>query len=350
VTRHQGQGKRRPTITDVAALAGVSKGAVSRSFNGGRRISLATRERIRAAATQLGWEPSAAARAVNGAPAHAIGVVLRRPAELLELDPFFPAFLAGVESVLAVHSYAAILRFVRSAADERACYHQMFAERRVDGFLLNDLRRADRRLRLVRELGAPAVLVGDPGPECPFPSIDTESAEQLRALIEHLIAAGHTRIAHVTGAAELMHSKARHELWRRTLLDHGLEPGPVVVGNFAAQGGAEATRELLATSPRPTAIFYGNDVMAIAGMAVLAEHGLRVPQDVAIAGFDDISIASYVTPALSTVHCNYRRLGRTAAETLLEVIAGRPTPARCALPSEVRLRQSTGHPGPPGGA
>lgn len=341
VAQQRGQPKRRPTISDVAALAGVSKGAVSRSFNGGARISVETRERIRAAATQLRWEPSAAARAVNGAPAHAIGVVMRRPAELLELDPFFPAFLAGVESVLAAHSYAAILRFVNTAADERGCYEHMVAERRVDGFLLNDLRRADRRYALMRDLAAPAVLVGNPGPAGTFPSVDTDSAGQVRELVEHLITSGHTRIGHVTGAGELAHSKARHELWRSTLVTHGLEPGPVAVGNFTAQGGADATRELLATSPRPTAIFYGNDIMAIAGMAVITELGLSVPDDVAIAGFDDISIASYVSPTLTTIHCDYRKLGHTAAELLLDVIAERPVPPRTTLPSQVRLRQSS---------
>jgi DNA-binding LacI/PurR family transcriptional regulator len=338
----QPAGKRRPTIADVAALAGVSKGAVSRSFNSGERISKETSQRIKAAAAELGWVPSAAARAINGAPAQAIGVVLRRPAELLELDPFFPAFLAGVESVLAEHRYAAILRFVADAREERGCYEQMTGERRVDGFLVNDLRRPDARFRLLDDLGARAVVVGSPGPACRFPSVDTDSDNQVRELIEHLIGAGHRCIGHVTGPPELAHSKARHTLWRRTLAARGLEPGPVAVGDFTAQGGAAATRELLAATPRPTAIFYGNDIMAIAGMAVLAESGLRIPDDMAIAGFDDVSISSYVTPALSTVHCDYRGLGRTAADMLLTVIGGGAAPSRVALPGEVRLRASTG--------
>lgn len=315
---------------------------MSRSFNGGERISRETIERIHAAAAQLGWVPSAAARAINGAPAHAIGVVLRRPAELLELDPFFPAFLAGVESVLAEHRYAAIIRFVSGARDERECYRQMVAERRVDGFLLNDLRRPEARYRLIAELDAPAVVVGNPGPSCPFPSVDTDTDDQVRALVARLADAGHRHIAHVMGAPELAHSKARRELWRRTLVEHGLTPGPVAIGNFVASGGAEATRELMAKRPRPTAIFYGNDVMAIAGMATLAELRLTVPTDVAVAGFDGISLAAHVTPGLSTVHCDYRSLGRAAADMLLTRIGGGTTPPRLALTSQVRLRGSTG--------
>lgn len=341
MAQQAGQPKRRPTISDVAALAGVSKGAVSRSFNGGARISVETRERIRAAAAELRWEPSAAARAVNGAPARTVGLVVRRPAVLLELDPFFASFLAGIESVLAEHHYAAILRFVHNAGDERACYEHMAAQRQVDGFLINDLRRGERRFALLRELAVPVVVVGDPGPRVSMPSVDTESAAQVRELVEHLVAAGHTRIAHVMGPTDLTHAKARQEIWRQTLAAHGLPEGPMAVGRFTAQDGAAATRELLATGPRPTAIFYGNDLMAIGGMSVLAEQGLRVPDDVAIAGFDGISIGAYLTPALTTVQCDYRNLGCLAAETLLEVIAGREVPRRATLQSSLLLRRST---------
>ncbi|ADD42996.1 LacI family DNA-binding transcriptional regulator [Stackebrandtia nassauensis] len=335
----------RPTIADVAALAGVSKGAVSRAFNGGERISAATIQRIHDAATQLGWVPSAAARAINGAPTQAVGIVVRRPPELLDIDPFFPAFLAGVETVLARHEYATIIRFVEGAKQERACYERMMAERQVDGFLLNDLRRPDFRFRLLSGMGAPAVVVGTPGPSCPYPSVDSDSTPRVRQLIEHLIAMGHRRIAHVTGVPELLHSRARETLWRQTLADHGIEPGPVAVGNFVAAGGAQATRQLLAEPRRPSAIFYGNDVMAVGGMAVLAEHGLRVPEDVAVAGFDDIELASYLTPALSTVHCDYPGLGRAAAEMLLTAIGGTAPSWRVTLPTQVRLRRSTANTG-----
>jgi DNA-binding LacI/PurR family transcriptional regulator len=334
--------QRRPTIADVAALAGVSKGAVSRAFNGGERISAPTIERINAAASELGWVPSAAARAINGAPARSIGFVLRRPPELLELDPFFAAFLSGVEAVLARQQYSTIIHFVDNAKDERACYERLVAERRVDGFLLNDLRRPDSRFRLLTGLSIPAVVVGTPGRTSPFPSVDSDSSEQIRRLIEHLIAAGHRRIAHVAGAPELLHARTRETLWRRTIEANGLRPGPVVAGDFTASGGAQATRELLRRKPRPTAIFYANDVMAVAGLSVLTERGLRVPDDLMVAGFDDISLASHISPSLSTVRCDYPRLGRTAAELLLTTISGGDVPRRTTLPSELRLRQSTG--------
>ncbi|SDT22327.1 LacI family DNA-binding transcriptional regulator [Microlunatus soli] len=333
---------KRPTISDVAELAGVSKGAVSRSFNGAARLSPATVERIRAAAAELGWMPSAAARAINGAPAHAIGVVLRRPPELLELDPFFAAFLAGAEGVFAAQGYAVILRFVDTAEDERDCYRQLVAERRVDGFLINDLRQPDFRFKLLEEMGQSAVVVGRPGARCPFPSVDSDSDAAVESLLQHLIESGHRIIGHVSGSPSLQHSRHRVRLWRDTLQANGLPAGPLAVGHFTAAGGAAATDELLRQQERPTAIFYGNDVMAVAGLAMMSDRGLVVPDDVAVAGFDGVSIASYTSPPLTTVQCNYRAVGHAAADLLLNQIAGERAPHRVLVPAELRLRRSTG--------
>lgn len=269
-----------------------------------------------------------------------IGLVLRRPAELLELDPFFPAFLAGVESVLAARQYAAVIRFVDNAKDEHSCYEQLVAERRVDGFILTDLRRQDSRYALLTDLQAPAVVVGQPGRTCPFPSADCDSEAQVRELIELMIAAGHRRIAHVMGSPGLLHARSRSSVWRETLLAHGIEPGPLAVGNFSALGGSVATRQVLNSRPRPTAIFYANDIMAVTGMSVLTELGLRIPDDVAVAGFDDISIASYTMPPLTTVRCDYRGLGLTAAELLLKALNGEELPRHTRLPAELLKRGS----------
>jgi DNA-binding LacI/PurR family transcriptional regulator len=308
---------KRPTISDVAALAGVSKGAVSRALNGGKGISEATIARIRAAADELEWVPSTAARAVGGGPAGAIGLVLRRPAELLEDDPFFPAFLAGVETVLSQAGFAAVVRFVSDGASERDSYLGLFRERRVDGFLLTDLRQRDPRYEWLLDAGAPAVVAGTPPGGCPFPSVGTGSSDETRALVQHLIAEGHTRIAHVSGPMTLRHARRRADIWRDCLEAAGLPPGPILDGEFSAPGAVHATRELLALPKPPTAIFYANDIMAIAGMSVIADHGLRVPDDIAVAGFDGIGLASYVVPALTTVHCDYRRMGAVATQMLL---------------------------------
>ncbi|WP_377273607.1 LacI family DNA-binding transcriptional regulator [Peterkaempfera sp. SMS 1(5)a] len=344
MTEQRQDSHRRPTISDVAARAGVSKGAVSRTFNGGKGISPGTMARIRAAAAELSWTPSTAARAVRGGPAHAVGVVLRRPTELLELDPFFAAFLAGVESALTPVGYAAVLRFVADSHTERECYEQLAGERRVDGFLLTDLRHRDPRFEWLSRLGARVVVAGSPARTCPFPWVSTGSANLVRELTRHLIAQGHHTIAHVAGTPSLRHARRRRQLWEDTLVEAGLEPGPVVTGDFTTDGGARATRELLALdrASRPTAIFYANDLMAIAGLSVLAEYGVKVPDEMAVAGFDDISLASYVTPALTTVRCDYRRMGQIAAHTLLAQLRNEEVAPQLTIGGELRLRRSTG--------
>lgn len=333
---------KRPTIADVAARAGVSKGAVSRSFNGGGRISPQTIERIRTAAVELGWVPHAAARAINGSPAEAIGLVVRRSPDLLERDPFYPTLLAGIEGVLAEHGYAAIVRFVSSPDEERASYRRLIAERRVDGFVINDLRRRETRLRLLTEIGAPAVIVGRPGRRAAFPSIDSDSDDAVRELITTLIEAGHTTIAHVSGPPEFLHAQHRQQLWADTLQQHGLDAARHLSGNFTADGGAEATRELLDSASPPTAIFYANDVMAVAGMSVATSRGLAIPDDLAIAGFDDIILAAYCSPGLTTIRCDYREVGRRSVTLLLDQIDGRESPSRTLVPSQVVIRGSTG--------
>jgi len=333
---------KRPTISDVAALAGVSKGAVSRALNGGQGISEPTIARIRAAALELNWAPSSAARAVSGGAAHTIGLVLKRPAELLEADPFFPAFLAGVEAVLSQAGYAAVIRFVSDTNTERDSYAQLYGERRVDGFLLTDLRQRDQRFDWLVAAGAPAVVAGSPPKGCPFPSVGTGSAPEVKALVQHLIEEGHTNIAHVSGPSSLRHARRRAQIWADTIRAAGQQPGLLIDGEFSAEGSVRATRELLESPNRPTAIFYANDIMAIAGMSVLAEHGIRVPDDIAVAGFDDVSLASYVVPSLTTVHCDYRQMGRRATQMLLSQIRGEEVPHIAAdIGAQLRIRRSS---------
>ncbi len=301
-----------------------------------------TMARIRAVAAELGWSPNSAARAVSGAAAHAVGVVLRRDPALLELDPFFSAFLAGVQAALAPIGYSVVTRFAEDNRREQEAYRQLAEERRVDGFLLVDLRYPDPRYGWLTKLGARAVVAGSPSRGCPFPHVSTGSSGEVRHLLRHLVAQGHRRIAHVTGPGELRHSRRRRELWEQSLREAGIEPGPLVEADFTAAGGVRATHALLDVSPRPTAIFYSNDLMAIAGLSVLAQRKVRVPDEVAVAGFDDIGLASYVTPTLTTVGCDYRRMGQLATELLLAQLGGQELVQPMAVGAELRLRQSTG--------
>ncbi|MDQ2940905.1 MAG: LacI family transcriptional regulator [Chloroflexota bacterium] len=338
-------GRRRPTIEDVARLAGVSKGAVSVALNGQAGVADATRARISEAARTLSWRPSLRARALLASRSFAFGLVISRPPELLAADPFFAAFIAGVESILASRGLALVLQVVDEDPErEAACYRRLAHEGRVDGVLLTDLRIDDPRFVWLTELDLPAVAVGRPPSGCPFPWLDTGDREGVRQAVRHLIALGHRRIAHVDGAPGYVHTVARRRAWEDELRAHGLEPDLHVAGDFTGQGGAAATRQLLECRPQPTAIVYANDLMAIAGMSAAVEAGLQLPDQLSVVGVDDIPLAAHVRPALTTVRQDATDWGRAAARSLVALVEGEALPTLTLAPVTFVERSSTSAP------
>src|SRR5918996_3551920 len=193
-----GKPRRRPTIDDVAARAGVSSAAVSFAMNGRPGVGAATRARILAAAEELGWRPSAHARALTEARARAVGLLLARPVEHLEVDPFFVRFLAGVERTLARSDHALVLRVMDAAAPpDLGAYARLAASGRVDGFLLCDVELDDPRFDLLAGAGVPVVVAGHPVSPCPFPWIETEHARGMAADVSHPAAPRHREVAFV---------------------------------------------------------------------------------------------------------------------------------------------------------
>jgi len=341
--------RRKPTIDDVARAAQVSKGAVSFALNGRPGVSAATRSRIMAAASDLGWSPSSSARALSTARSSAVGLVMARAPELLGADPFFPPFIAGVESVLSERHQALVLQVVREGEAELAGYRRLAAAERVDGVFLTDLRVDDPRPGLLQQLGLAVVMVGRPRGGHALPSIVLDDRAGIAAAVQHLLSLGHRRIAHVAGPQSFVHGADRRQAWSDALAAAGLPLGPCVVSDFTAAGGAAATAELLAGSERPTAIVYANDLMAMAGLPVLASHGLSVPDDISITGFDNAELGAHLAPPLTTVVTDVFAWGVAAAQALLAVIEG-VQPADVELPpATLVVRHSSGpahHPAP----
>nr|MBA2599909.1 LacI family DNA-binding transcriptional regulator [Actinomycetota bacterium] len=325
--------------------AGVSGAAVSFALNDRPGVADTTRARILVAANELGWRPNARARALSHRRAFALGLVMSRPPELLAADPFFAHFLAGVESALAARGYAFLLQVAGSDPDaEAGCYRRLAQEGHVDGVLLTDLRAEDDRFELLKNLGLPAVAVGLPHGDCPFPFVSHDDRPGIRAVVEHLVSLGHQKVAYVDGLPGFVHTASRRESWRSALEFAGLEPGPIVAGDFTGPGGATATTTLLEATERPTAIVYANDLMAIAGMGIALEGGFNVPADLSVTGFDDVALAAHVVPALTTVRQNALEWGRISAETLLAAVEERSSPnVQLDLPALV-VRASTGPP------
>jgi DNA-binding LacI/PurR family transcriptional regulator len=336
-----GQKTRKVTIGDVAARAGVSKSSVSFVFNGRGGVGETAKERILEAARELDWRPDARARALSRSRAQALGLVIRREPELLSTDPFFPQFVAGVESTLSAVGYALVLQVVNGEQAERDAYSRFAHEARVDGVFLTDLRVEDERPSELAALGMPCVLLGSTGGE-DTAVIGLDDAAGVRRAVRHLHALGHQRIAHVAGADRYVHSRVRREAWADEMAQLGLEPGPVVEGDFTGASGARATHELLDHPQSPTAIIYANDIMAIAGISAAIDRGIRVPHDLSIVGFDDIPLAPYVIPPLTTVRQDVFDWGSACARTLVSIVEER-TPAPVVLPPvEFIVRGSTG--------
>ena len=335
---------RRPTISDVARAAGVSLGAVSFALNGRPGVAPETRDRILAAAKELGWTPSHRARALAASRALAVGLVIARPPETLGSDPFFTEFIAGIGLALAPLGQSLLLQVEPDRERELAGYRRLAAEGRVDGVFLTDLRVGDPRPALLAEVGLPAVWIG---PDCvgsSLPCVAVDDRPGIVAAVAHLVELGHQRIAHVAGPDEFVHGVSRREAWAGALKAAGLPEGPCVRSDFSAQGGADATKVLLDLADPPTAIVYANDLMAIAGMAAAAARGFDVPRDLSITGFDDTEVTGHLQPALTTVHTDAYAWGKAAAEQLVAVIDGRETSNADLPPPHLVIRASTAPP------
>lgn len=335
---------RRPTIADVARRAGVSKGLVSFVFNDKPGVAAPTRDRILASAAELGWQPDLVARSLSTQRAAALGLVVRRDPTVLAADPFFPAFMAGVETTLTERRYVLVLSLVPDRAAETATYRALAGHRRVDGVLLTDLRRDDGRFALLAELGLPAVCVGRPEGAHSFPVVNIDDAAGLGSAVDHLVGLGHRRVGYVGGDVAMLHGRRRKAAFCEALGRHRLEPAGLVDTDFSAAEGARATTDLLAGPVRPTALVYASDPMAVAGLAVLQRQGLRVPEDCSVTGFDGMDIGRYLHPALTTVESDPLAWGRAAAAVLLRLFDdGRADDLELPAAALV-LRSSTGPP------
>lgn len=331
------------TISDVARAAGVSKGAVSYALNDQPGVSDETRRRILEIANQLGWKPSLRAKGFSSSKAYALGLVVARDLKLLGTDPFFPAFIAGLETTLAEQEYSLVLTVATHPGAEARIYRKLVEDGRVDGVVLTDMRNDDSRIALLEELQIPAVTLDRSETHSPFPAVCTDTTDAIRAAVQHLIDLGHTRIAHVGGAQAYIHGRSRHRAWEGALTGAGLPADLFIESDFTARGGAEATETLLRRPDRPTAIVYANDLMATAGQSFAQTHGFSVPGDLSITGFDNAEFAQYLNPPLTTISSDPLTWGQVAATLLLNQLDGTHDGKDVLLPPpDLLIRGSTG--------
>ena len=312
---------RRVTIKDIAREAGVSKGAVSYALNDRPGLADTTRERILRIADELGWRPNSAARSLSASRANACGLVLARPARTLAVEGFFPEFLAGVESELSARSIALTLQLATDVESEVEVYRRWWAEHRVDGVLLLDLREDDPRIEALAELGLPAVVVGGPLDDRSLGSVWHDEHAAVVELVRYLAALGHERIARVAGVVGFVHSATRTRAFEEAARDLGLS-ARVVPTDYLPESGARATRELLTDPEAPTAIAFDSDVLAVAGAGAAQQMGVSVPDELSIVAWDDSLLCQVVHPPITTLTRDIAEFGALGTRQLLALIDG----------------------------
>lgn len=343
------RGGRRPTLEEVAARAGVGRGTVSRVINGSPRVSDATRAAVEAAVAELGYVPNTAARALAANRTDAIALVVPEPETRFFAEPYFSDMLRGVGAELADTEMQLLLTFA-GGDRERRRLAQYLAAHRVDGVLLVSVHADDPLPDLVAQLEIPAVISGPRSAAETLPSVDSDNYGGARSAVEHLLAGGRRRIAHITGHLDVYGAQRRVDGYRDALRAAGLPVDEVLVkqGDFTEEGGRRAMARLLDNAPDVDAVFAGSDVTAAGARQVLRERGRRTPEDVALVGYDDSAIARHMDPPLTSVRQPIEEMGRAMIDLLLTEIADRRLaggPARephhAVLPTELVVRASS---------
>lgn len=313
---------KRPTIADIAKAAGVSKGAASYALNGRPGVSEATRTRVLEIADRLGWVASSAARALSDGKAGAIGLIVARPARVLGIEPFFMQLISGVQDTLANGPIPLVWQVADHVDTELATYRTWWAQRRVDGVLLLDLRVPDPRTELVRSLSLPAVAISGPEGADGLPCVWTDDGVAVAEVLDYLAGLGHRRIVRVAGPAEFEHTRARGRAFEAAAHRLGLAASGVVHTDYSDEEGAEVTRRLLTGAEPPTALVFDNDVMAVAALGVAQELGIPVPARLSLVAWDDSRLCRLVRPALTAVRRPIVERGAAATAMLLEILGG----------------------------
>ncbi|MGI5157523.1 LacI family DNA-binding transcriptional regulator [Microbispora sp. CA-102843] len=337
-----GKLERHATIADVAALAGVSVGTASKALNGRGSLREETRMRVREAARQLSFEANAGARSLHSGRTYTVGMITTDT-----IGRFSIPVLIGAEDALGAGEMSVFLCDGRDDPIREQYYVRTLLSRRVDGIIVTG-RRTETRAPIAADLPVPVVYAfissADPG-DC---SVVPDEAGGARKAVEHLLAVGRTRIAHVTGPEHHNSAQVRAAAALERLAEEGLEPAaPPLFGGWSEAWGRQAVGILLAGRAEFDAVFCGSDQIARGVCDALRAAGRRVPQDVALVGFDNWDVMTEgCQPPLTSVDMNLEGLGRAAAEMLLAAINGSPSPGRHALPCHLVVRESSAVPLP----
>ncbi|WP_422737107.1 LacI family DNA-binding transcriptional regulator [Micromonospora sp. WMMD729] len=330
---------QRPTLEAVAARAGVSRATVSRVVNGSTTVAEPIREAVKRAVAELGYVPNLAARSLVTQRTDSIALVMPEAAtRVFSDDQVFPGIIRGVSQELEAADKQLVLMLAGSPAGHQRV-ERYTTGRHVDGVLFASLHGADPLPGTLARLGIPVVVSGRPLGDVPVPYVDVDHVGGVTAAVRHMIDSGRRRIATIAGPQDMVAGIERLNGYREAVSTAGL-PELVAVGDFTRESGAAAMQQLLADHPDLDGVFAASDLMAHAALRALHAAGRRVPEDVAVVGFDDIETAAYTEPPLTTVRQPIVELGRRMTRQLLRLAAGEAIEPAVMLDTELIIRTS----------
>jgi LacI family transcriptional regulator len=333
------------TLKEIGRLAGVSRSTVSRVVNGHPGVREQVREQVWQVIHETGYQPHAAARSLVTRRTRIIGVIIPEAVTKLFTDPFFLYLLCGITKTCNSEHYHLLLSLFDDLAGPEEMYRRVIRSRHLDGVIVTSTYTDDPLFPRLLQDGVPFVLAGK-HPNEHVNYVDVDNVGGARMAVEHLIRLGHKRIATITGPLGMTGGADRLAGYCEALKAHQLavDENLIVEGDYTEVSGSIGAQRLLSASP--TAIFAASDIMAVGALKTLREAHLRVPEDVALVGFDDVPIAAAVEPALTTVHQPIEHLGSMAADLLLNLLEHPPdkraSASRIILPTRLTVRESCG--------
>jgi DNA-binding LacI/PurR family transcriptional regulator len=339
-----------PTLEEVARAAGVSRATASRVVNGSTTVGIEARQSVERAIAESGYVPNRAARSLRTRRSDSIGVVIAEPTGRIFGDPFFAEVLRGISAGLAARQLHLVLVMSQSPEEERWAEGYLTSGGHVDGVILFSLHGDDPLPERLQSHGIPVVVGGEPPQRARVSYVDNDNHGGAFAAVKHLIDQGRTKVATITGPLDMPAGITRRRAYRDALRAAGLDLDPDLEesGGFTREGGQRSMETLLERCPELDAVFAASDLMAAGALSALYAAGRRVPEDVAVVGFDDSIIALSTQPPLSSVRQSMEVMGRELVTVLLQMIAARDhVVRRVVLETELIVRQSSG--GPPTG-
>lgn len=330
------------TLEEIARLSGTSRSTVSRVLNNDPNVRESTRVRVLEVIEQQQYRPNLAARGLASGRTDVIGLVIPVGLSVVFTDPFYPLLMQGIADACRTLDRFVML-WLAEPEEERQTIEQVVGRGVVDGVIVVSAASEDPLVDTLVAMQKPFVMIGRPPVRTDISFVDVDNRDASRAITAHLLSLGARRVATISGPADSIASADRFAGYSDAMTDFGIavDPALVVEADFSAESGARAMSKLL--PQRPDAVFVVNDTMAIAAIREIQRAGLRVPEDIAVVGFDDIPEAAHTDPALTTVRQPIRRLGSTAVYKLVDSISEPVKRVReVILPTQLVVRESCG--------